>query len=56
MMELNKSLGVRMDDELAQALQQAARELGMTLHEYIRHALRRGLGLSVKPVTLRLVP
>lgn len=55
-MTLDKSLGVRMDDELNLAIQQAAKALGMTIQEYVRHALRRGLGLSIKPVRLHLVP
>lgn len=55
MMTLNKHLSIRMDKQLEAVAKSAATRAGMTLHEFLRHKLRDGLGLR-KPVKLYLVP
>lgn len=55
-MNLDKSFSIRMDDQLELALREAAKQAGMRVEEFIRHAMRQGLGLQRKPPKLYLVP
>lgn len=52
-MNLNKEIGIRMDQALNRLIQEEAKACKMKVHDYIRLLLRRGLG--IKP-NLQLVP
>ncbi len=55
-MELNESIGIRMDEQLDAVVRRLAKQSGMKRDEYIRHVLRSGLGVRRQPVKLSLVP
>ena len=52
-MNLSKEIAIRMDEALNRLVQEEAKACKMTVHDYVRLLLRRGLGLKPK---LSLVP
>lgn len=55
-MLFKKQIRVRMDAKLEAIVKRAAKRSGMRLDEYIRHALRSGLGLKRERPVLFIVP